>query len=376
MENVLICDNSFCNMGTADSGAERCACGALLRPLAKSDFHSASPSSGDSAAVNDGDNGWGGESITAHGIDAYRRSWLERLESYWPVGVFIGPTGAGKSSLLNLALGWPALWGRSGSHTTRCPAILENHRKRIVSCGNERAGLEYLCEPRSANRSETPSIRNIDERLRFISGQKISGGLRDKFWRSFEEQFADWHRTGITGDVYVRVSSPIPGIPDGAVLIDAPGFDGAPDQSDPEAFRLERDLAAATDFWSDTADVAVFVFELEGLNREGEAARLARRLKRGKPSAVFFNKLDRLDLFQHGLVNGGPEEMKAVWGRYREARLQKLRDEGLEGCEVFFGFSAFDSNGKPPSGPVAREWSEGTAKLFEWTRRSLRQIKK
>ncbi len=263
-----------------------------------------------------------GEEATIYGIKAYRTAWLRRLEPYWPIAVFIGPTGAGKSSLLNLAIGWPALWGRSGAHTTRCPAIITNHNMRILSCGNENTGVEYVCEPRGMTRSEMLTFHNIVSRLNFSSVYHTNGGLRDKFWKPFEEQFTDWHQTGITGDVYVKVSTPLPGVPGGAAIIDVPGFDGvgSTDASDSVHYRLESELAAATDFWSETADVAVFVLELEGLNRNGEMSRLLKRIRQNKPTAIFFNKLDRLNLYQYGLKGNTTEETKKAWMRYKERR--------------------------------------------------------
>jgi hypothetical protein len=204
MHEMWICDNPLCGALTTTNGAEPCACGGVFQDIADAL---------DGAAAVERETAGDVTAATAYGIEAYRLSWLKRLKPYRPVAAFIGPTGAGKSSLLNLAIGWPALWGRSGSHTTRCPAILANHDKRVVSCGNERVGLEYFCEPGGAMRTEQSSLRNISERIKFISERKIGGGLRDKFWRSFEEQFADWHLSGITGDVYVKVSTPLLGIP-------------------------------------------------------------------------------------------------------------------------------------------------------------------
>ena len=305
----------------------------------------------------------------AERLAAYALGWWRRLGDASCTAVVMGPTGAGKSALIDLAIGWPALWRRGGAHTTRCPAVIRpspDGTRALAAVGSEGTLFEETMGPLESYPAWTAS--RVTCRLWSDPDDAqlaLRRRLRDDFWLPLEKRFSGWREDGLPPGARVEVCTTLDRWPEDAVLLDVPGFDGRGDSGGD----LERELAATTRFWCEFADIVLFVFDETGLNRHGEAEMLRHRLAvcPHGDTAVFINKLDRVDPADLGVNTLDNDVLRKAGRRFRTEKHAKLAAEGVVDIPLFLGFADFDRRGKPPPDDVLRRrWRRGAGKALAW----------
>ncbi len=260
-----------------------------------------------------------------------------------PVVVVAGPTGSGKTALLNALVGF-SLFPEGTDHTTPVPTVIRRGKQLCVTPlgpdGNAVPSLPVYLPPGNSVSTVLPNTTESTHAalMRSEDPEEIIR-RRTEFWTPIFE-------AGIAGEcVIIEATVPLSWLPHNLRLVDMPGYEGWFPEDNPVLHNL-----VVT--WLQKADHAVFVMEKTKF-RLGKASEFVSfHCQNGKSASLLISQVDELNPFQ---VDGVRANRPEAWDSFSQDVLAKLREDGIpvdEKVRVFFG------GGKLRDGGVQFDWLE------------------
>lgn len=265
------------------------------------------------------------------------------LEDYWYklpqvaedafVLAIVGPTSAGKSTLLNLLLGRQFIQEKASEHTTPCPILLRKGSDARVEAyreGRKTAVLELKAEGAEPVPDMGEAWSGWLEQV-MLNRAAMNPDHMKTFWNRLPEE-PTLQR--------IEATYPVEWLPVNLVIADLPGVEG---HFDEEGYKKAYELTQLSRMWMTRADAVLFVFGKEQVRLENCYRFIQEFEETQRPLAVFISHMDDLDLLEIGAES--PESGREI---FREENLMPfLQDNGVQSLtseNVFLGASRFKHN--------------------------------
>lgn len=251
-----------------------------------------------------------------------------------PTVAIIGPTGSGKSRLLNVLLGF-SLLPEGTDNTTPIPVILEHGLKlsaqAIAADGKTIAEGSHIAWPERISQKLPHGPEEVMQRLAVDASPAAILENYKSFWGPAFSAGRDGRC------VCVRLTVPAAWLPPGLRLVDIPGYEGY--------FPEDRaDLHRLVTSWLATSAHTVFVFERAKLWVAKSLEYLRQQREQRRDVTVLVSRLDDLHPSQNGETRGSPSFPAAV--NAFEARVRAFMAEkqvaGIESLPLFLGTCRID----------------------------------
>jgi len=180
------------------------------------------------------------------------QSQIQHPSGKAPTIIFIGPTGSGKTTLINSLIGHSFL-PEGTDHTTFVPIILYNGKKSLIKAldsngqavpGIPEPAVPYNDIPQTIPFSDKEVIKTLNREESFEDIQKF----RQIFWNPACKKAKEGKCN------YIEIHLPLPWLPENVRIIDIPGYEGWYPEKSSKLHNLVLN-------WIKTADHAVFIME-------------------------------------------------------------------------------------------------------------------
>ncbi|MDQ7783651.1 MAG: dynamin family protein [Desulfomonilaceae bacterium] len=260
-----------------------------------------------------------------------------------PTIVMVGPTGSGKTALLNSMIGF-SLLPEGTDHTTPVPTLIrhgqESHVKALGGDGKEISHLPHLKVDETILAPDLPSDANslLTRLYRDDDFNTISARWYE-FWSPVFE-------AAKAGDcACIEATIPAAWLPECVRLVDVPGYEGWFPEDSPELHNLVMT-------WMGEADCAIHVMEKTKIFLGGGLEFIRRRRDEGYPDAMF---VSQMDTFNSSQVPGHEPNGAEAWNRFEKHVRERLTEEGIAGVE---NMSVFFGAGRLRYSSIEPEWME------------------
>lgn len=290
-------------------------------------------------------------------IARYWRKLPQVPEDAFVVAI-VGPTSAGKSTLMNLLLGNQFIEERISEHTTPCPILLRGGEKgelRAFKEGRKSALLEFAPGAvKPVPKLSSEAIHGWFEDT-VLNRQGLKSDHKASFWKPL---------ASISPLQRIEVTYPVEWMPENLVLADLPGVEG---HFENEEYEKAYELTELSRLWMARADVVIFVLRREQVRLANCYRFLKEFEQKERPMAVLISHMDDLDLLEMNAE--GPESGREV---FLDEVLSFFRDNGIDGVDsenVFLGASRFkrDAWDIEPEGKRVQQLAlQDIARLGRW----------
>ncbi|MGO9116150.1 MAG: dynamin family protein [Desulfomonilaceae bacterium] len=266
------------------------------------------------------------------------KSEIAKLSSEEPTILIVGPTGSGKTSILNLMAGF-SLFPEGTDHTTPVPTVIRRGRDLTIRAVDEN-GQETRDIPK-LHLDGSLVVRDLPTSpRRFLRNlfRVDDYGNMTKWWSEFWEPAFRAARIGRC--VCIEATIPANWLPYGLRLVDIPGYEGwFPDE--------RQFLHSLVLNWLEQAEDAIFVVEKTKIFLGRAIEFIRNRTKNGRGAALLVNQMDTFNPYQ---IQGAKQDGPQAWYAFKNHVRCRLEEEGLgplSSIPIFFGaartrFDQFD----------------------------------
>lgn len=265
-------------------------------------------------------------------IARYWRKLPQVPEDAFVVAV-VGPTSAGKSTLLNLLLGNQFIEERISEHTTPCPILLRQSEKAELKAfkeGRKSPDIQFF-----PDKFEAVPESFGEDMLGWIEKTALNrGGLnpkdREVFWGKLPS---------IKPLQRIEVGYPVGWLPGNCMLADLPGVEG---HYQDDTYEKAYELTELSRVWMARADVVIFVLRHEQVRLANCYRFIQEFEQKERPMAVLISRMDELDLLELGVETpeaGRDLVLKEVLSFFHENGIEAVDEEN-----VFLGASRLKSD--------------------------------
>ncbi|MFH1113185.1 MAG: dynamin family protein [Pseudomonadota bacterium] len=245
-----------------------------------------------------------------------------------PTILMVGPTGSGKTALLNAMIGF-SLFPEGTDHTTPVPTLIRHGNEfRLKPLGRGGEVVPHLPQL-SLDESLLENALRSDEMsmLKRLYRQDDFETIRER-WSYFWEPVFEAAKAGECA--CIEATLPVTWLPECVRLVDVPGYEGWFPEDSPYLHNLVMS-------WMENADCAVHVMEKTKIFLGGVLEFVRWRRMRGFLDSLF---VAQMDTFHPSQVPGHGSNGSDAWTKFEEHIRTRMSEEGISGAEtmsVFFG---------------------------------------
>ncbi len=252
-----------------------------------------------------------------------------------PTIVVVGPTGSGKTALLNLLIGKPILPEGTGL-TTAAPIVIRNDSAATIRANDHNnkpvKGIPTIKNIKINKNEKLPCLEDdILCALKRTQNWELINKLKKTFWApAFKSA-----RKGICQ--YIDVRLPLPWLPENVKILDMPGYEGWQPNG-------RTQLHERTSSWLKDADNLLIVMEKSKILLSGAYKHIKSSEARGSIS-VLINQMDTFNPLQ---VKGIKREEQA-FPIFKKNLLTRLKKENfpVESVPIHFGAARIGNRIQP-----------------------------
>ncbi len=252
-----------------------------------------------------------------------------------PTVIFTGPTGSGKTALINALIGHSFL-PEGTDHTTPVPTILYNGKKSLIraidSNGQPVPGIPELPIPVNGIPQRIPCsdneiIKTLNREDSFENIQKY----KQIFWNPAFQKAKEGQCN------YIEIYLPLPWLPENVRIVDIPGFEGWYPEKSSKLHNLVLN-------WIKTADHAVFIMEKTKVLL-GESFKFLTLPNHQSNITLLINQMDSFNPSQiHNI-----EKHEQAFDVFRGNIKKRLAEENIpmERISIYLGAARMERRCKP-----------------------------